>query len=136
MSFEYGASSTSIHNSLFIISLQNRKKRISHLEPVSKITQYYKMKTPLTFNYLLFLLRNKKNFKNLIFLIKIYSLCISFNWGMIRRIFEIKLSCKKEMREEMSGWGSFLLLLFKKESTHIFLSLDQDPELHAEFPNY
>lgn len=40
------------------------------------------------------------------------------------------------MREEMSGWGSFILVLLKKGIAHVFLSLDQESELHAEFPNY
>lgn len=40
------------------------------------------------------------------------------------------------MREEMSGRGSFILVLLKKGAAHVFLSFDQDPELHIEFPNY
>lgn len=42
----------------------------------------------------------------------------------------------KEMREEMSDQGSFILVHLKKGVAHVFLSLNQDPELHAEFPNY
>lgn len=42
------------------------------------------------FMYLLFLLRNTKVLKNLIFLIKIYSLCVSFYWGMITANFDTK----------------------------------------------
>lgn len=40
------------------------------------------------------------------------------------------------MREETSGWDSFILVLLKKGIPHVLLSLDQDTELHAEFPNY
>lgn len=42
----------------------------------------------------------------------------------------------REMREEMSDQGSFILLHLKKGVAHVFLFLDQDLELHAEFHNY
>lgn len=42
----------------------------------------------------------------------------------------------KEMREEMSDQGSFILVHLKKGVAQAFLALDQDLELHAEFPNY
>lgn len=42
----------------------------------------------------------------------------------------------KEMREEMSDQGSFILTHLKEGVAHVFLSLDQGVELHAQFPNY